>query len=140
MRLGRRAAARRAAGGPAVVGRDSLSVAGYALLKGMLWVRADARCERCRSRAGPLDPEHVVPRSAGGADSWANLWVACRYGCHRLKEAPYATGRLLVEPQGDGRFKFLLVRGTKYDYQVVEVAWGGRAPDPEEARALAALV
>lgn len=137
MRLGRRAADRRAAGGPAVTGRPALSVAGYLGLRRLIvWDRAGARCERCHAFGAHL--EHAIPRSAGGEDSWANCWATCP-ACHRLKEAPYATARLLVEPQGDGRFKFLLVRGTKHAYQVIGVAWGGRVPYPDETLALAAL-
>ena len=136
MRLGAKAKARRAAGGPAVKGRPALSVSGYAALRTMLFVRANNRCECCSARLR-LQIEHAVPRSAGGADSWANCWVTCER-CHRMKEAPYsaATGRLLVAPQGDGRFKFRIVKGTKSAHQVLEVRWGGRGPTYTETEYL----
>jgi hypothetical protein len=42
-----------------------------------------------------MDPDHVVPRSAGGGDELSNLLHVCR-PCHRLRAAPYAEGRLLA--------------------------------------------
>lgn len=141
--VGQRARERRAAGGPRAVGRPSLSSAGYETLKALIFERrAGWRCEACGKRA-PLDPEHAVPSSHNGADSWGNIWAACAGpdGCHRWKEASYSgpRGRLLVEPIGDGRFVFRVARGTKHE-PVVMLEWtNGRKPTVEESVRLAAL-
>lgn len=139
MRLGRAAAKRREHGGPQAVGRESLSVAGYAALKGMIFVnRARGCCERCSDSRNILDPDHAVPRSKGGPDAWWNIVILCRT-CHQMKDLPFDVGRLLIEPQGDGRFKFLLVRGTKHAYEIIDVKWGGRGATYTEQRILAQL-
>lgn len=96
---------------PRVTGRPALSVEGYAALKVLLWFRAEGRCEYCGivAEQALLDPEHVQARSAGGPDSWANIAVLCRRH-HRMTESAFIHGRLLVDPLGDGRFRFRLVR------------------------------
>ena len=44
--------------------------------------QAGNRCGYCLSPQhlvlGPLEIEHIVPRSKGGADDESNLWLACR--------------------------------------------------------------
>lgn len=35
------------------------------------------RCQYCGGRRGPMTTDHVVPRSMGGGDTWANLVCAC---------------------------------------------------------------
>ena len=46
----------------------------------------------------------------------------------------------MVEPQGDGCFKYVLVTGSKAAPRVVDVKWGGRAPPEEAALQLAAIM
>lgn len=106
-RLGQRAAERRRAGGPRVVGRSALSVAGWTAVKYRVWLRAEGRCEvvleglRCPQEAN--DPEHVLACSAGGEDDPNNTLAVCRPH-HRQTEAAFCRGRLVVTPLGQGRF------------------------------------
>jgi len=51
---------------------------------------ADNRCGYCLSPQhlilGPLEIEHLIPRSLGGSDDESNLWLACRM-CNNFKAA-----------------------------------------------------
>lgn len=121
-------------------GRVSLPPTAYARLKWLILdTRAGWRCERCRIRQGPLDLDHAVLRSHGGSDTFENCQILCR-SCHRLRDLPFSLGRLEVEPQGDGRFKYVLLRGSKRAPVVVDVKWGGRPPTEEEAARLAEIM
>lgn len=131
-------AARLRAGGPTSLHRDALSLAGLAVLRELVFARENWRCGWCCSFA-PLQLEHAVERSAGGADTWSNTWGVCPNG-HLLKTASYTTGRLLVEPLGDGRFHIEFVRGTKRVHHVVFERVIGRAPTAEEQTVLDQLV
>ena len=141
--IDRAARRRRALGGKRAAGRPSLSSMGYAALKAMLVIRAEGRCEYLRV-AEPLDPEHAVPRSAGGSDAWQNVWMSSRRA-HRMKEAAFDQGRLLVEPLGDGRFHFRLVRArdkfayARGEYELLGERVGGRAATEEELEMLEGL-
>lgn len=91
------------------VGRVSLSRAGLAALRIHVWTRGGGRCEACQTR--PMQElEHALPRSRGGADSAENCWGTC-IPCHRLKEAPFTAGRLIVTPLGGERFRMERVWG-----------------------------
>jgi len=79
-----------------VTGRPNVNRTLWEAMKRALWVRARGRCEACRSVSGPLDPHHVQKRSQGGDDSLWNLVLLCR-PCHQRTDAPFQTGRLLVE-------------------------------------------
>lgn len=48
--------------------------------------RAGGRCEKCRSRAGRLQCDHIVPVSQGGTHELSNLRMLC-LPCHRPKSA-----------------------------------------------------
>lgn len=95
--VGAAAKARREHGGPRVVGRESLPVPEWMVLKAALYHRAHGRCENplCR-RAGGLDPHHVVKASAGGADTAENIVMLCRR-CHDATDLP-VDQRLGVAP------------------------------------------
>lgn len=73
-------------------------------------VRAKHRCEFCGS-GGRLDIHHVVRRSAKRDDSPDNA-VALDRVCHRLTEAPYETGRLVITPLGNESFNMRIIRAT----------------------------
>lgn len=83
-------------------------------LRAQVLVRARGQCEyRPRTSDvvihwGPLDVHHVVPRSAKRDDSPSNAACLCRVH-HRMTEAPYLCGRLVIEPLGKGRFRFTRV-------------------------------
>lgn len=66
------------------------------------------RCAFCGTRQGVLDPHHVLkPRAKYLTDPNAVVTLCRR--CHRRVEAPYTKGRLVVTPDGHGRFRFDLV-------------------------------
>ena len=109
-RVGQAARERVQAGGKLALGRDSETRDGYRALVSRLLERARRRCEWSGVR-GLLDPAHIRARSAGGADEEDNLVMLAR-AAHDLMSAPYARGRLLVAPLGQGRFCFRLVRGA----------------------------
>ncbi len=50
--------------------------------------QANNRCGYCLSRQryvfGPLEIEHIIPKSCGGSDEESNLWLACRL-CNSYK-------------------------------------------------------
>ena len=102
--IARRALKRRAAGGIRAIGRNSLPSAEYAELRRQIFERAGYRCECCRLHVA-TELEHAQSASRGGADSADNCWGTCRL-CHRWKEAPFANGRLVVVPLGDGQFRW----------------------------------
>ena len=106
VRPGRRAARRVRAGGKLAVGRPSETLAGYRALRERIKARAKGRCEvpLCRTRRGPFDLDHVVPRSHGGEDSDDNCLWLCRR-CHEHKHRH----DILISPLGDGRFHFEFV-------------------------------
>ncbi|MBA2563854.1 MAG: HNH endonuclease [Gemmatimonadetes bacterium] len=78
-----------------------------ALTKKNVLKRDGHRCQYCASAHGKMTTDHVVPRSAGGADSWANLVCACA-GCNRRKgnRTPQQAGMQLLRqpsaPRGVG--------------------------------------
>ena len=122
-------------------GRASLPGAAYLRLKWMILDRAGWRCERCRARI-PLQVDHAVLRSHGGADVWSNLNALCigSSGCHAMKDRPYRDGRLHVTPLGDGRFRYDVIHGVKSRQQIGDIRWGGRPPTEAEAVTLAEIM
>lgn len=72
--------------------------AGPAWTKPGVLKRDGHRCGYCGGAASTVD--HIVPRSRGGANSWANSVAAC-YGCNQAKAdrtPPEAGMRLRVKP------------------------------------------
>ena len=150
-RIDQRAVRRRAEGGKRAIGRESLSSAAYAVLQRMIWIRAGgdphllgvARCEACGRRTEFIGLEHAVARSQGGKDSWSNCFVRC-LSCARWKETAFSSvprGRLLPVPiPGEpGRFDFIEAHGSKSQWTSSRHWFGGRVPDDEERKVLAAL-
>lgn len=139
-RVGEAARRRIRGGGVTSKGRASLSVAGLAVLRNMVFGRAGGRCEACGERRF-LQLEHALPRGRGGSDSWQNCWAVCGGlgGCHRKKESSFRPGRLLVSPCGDGRFVFRLATGEKHSPIILHEWTGGRVATPSEAEVLATL-
>jgi 5-methylcytosine-specific restriction endonuclease McrA len=59
-----------------------------------------------------LEVHHVVKRAQGGSDFDLDRLVALCAPCHAQTDVPYARGRLVTTPLGQGRFTFTVVRGT----------------------------
>jgi len=55
---------------------------------------------------------HVVKRAHGGSDFDLDRLVALCPPCHAQTDAPYARGRLVITPLGDGRFTVEVTRGA----------------------------
>ena len=103
VRPGRRARRRVRAGGKLAAGRPSETLAGYRAFRKRVRARAEGKCEVpwCRWRRGRFEMDHVVPRSAGGADADDNcVWLCAHH--HRRKHE----GRLFIVALGRGRFQF----------------------------------
>lgn len=135
--VGRAARKRIRDGGPLAHGRESLSIAGLDRLREMLMVRANGRSE-WSGLPGPLQLEHAIFRSHGGRDAWDTTWLATPTE-NAQRHASYEKGRLLVFPQGDGRFVGQFVRGTKDSPEVLESREFGRPPTDEERAELESL-
>jgi 5-methylcytosine-specific restriction endonuclease McrA len=54
---------------------------------------------------------HVVKRAQGGSDFDLDRLVALCPACHAQTDAPYARGRLVITPLGEGRFTSAVIRG-----------------------------
>ena len=103
------------------MGRHSLPSAEYAELKRRIFERAGYRCECCRVHVA-TELEHALPSGRGGEDSWDNCWAVCRAVCHPKKTAPFANGRLVVVPLGDGKFRWEEWRGpTKWTATLIRI-------------------
>ncbi len=61
--------------------------------------RDNYRCQYCGTRRGPMTTDHVVPRSAGGRDTWTNLVCACvRCNNRKGNRTPEQAGLSLARP------------------------------------------
>jgi len=62
--------------------------------------RDNHRCQYCQTVAPDLTVDHVIPRAAGGQDSWENLVAACRKCNHKKgNRTPEQAGmKLLNKP------------------------------------------
>lgn len=112
VRVGARAARRIRAGGPTSVHRQALESSAWRALVAYCRARERGRCFHCRDpRCLPLDPHHVVKRSAGGDDSVDNI-VTLGRPCHDWTDAPYSgrRGRLVIRALGRERFVAAVVQ------------------------------
>jgi len=108
-RLGARSRARVKAGGKLAQGRPSVSLARWREIVAEVRRRAGGRCEvafidahACAMRCGVVGrhPHHVIPRSAGGADTRGNvIWICPAH--HSAVDAPYQRGRLVIRSVDD---------------------------------------
>jgi hypothetical protein len=64
--------------------------------------------------AGALGVHHVVKRAQRGLDFDLDRLVALCPPCHAQTEAPYARGRLVITPLGDGCFTVEVIRGGAF--------------------------
>jgi hypothetical protein len=58
------------------------------------------------------DAHHVVKRAQGGSDFDLDRLVALCPPRHAQTDAPYARGRLVISPLGEGYFTFEVTRGA----------------------------
>ena len=63
---------------------------------------------------GALRVHHVVKRAQRGPDFDLDRLVALCPPCHAQTEAPYARGRLVITPLGDGCFTVEVIRGGAF--------------------------
>ena len=72
------------------------------------------RCARWRCQTGaPLKVYYVVKRTQGrSSDFDLDRLVALCPACHAQTDAPYARGRLVITPLGEGRFSTEVTRGA----------------------------
>jgi 5-methylcytosine-specific restriction endonuclease McrA len=61
---------------------------------------------------GALEVHHVVKRAQGGSDFDLDRLVTLCPPCQAQTDAPYARGRLIIIPLGDGRFTSEVTRGA----------------------------
>src|ERR1700730_15294114 len=123
VRVGAAARRRIQRGGPRATGRPAASLEEWAAIRRMVVRRARWRCQ-AGSRGGALEVHHVVKRAQGGSDFDLDRLVALCPPCHAQTDAPYARGRLIITPVGEGRFTAQATRGGN--------KWAAR-PDPMAA-------
>jgi 5-methylcytosine-specific restriction endonuclease McrA len=110
VRVGAAARRRIQAGGPRATGRPAASLEEWAAIRRQVCRRARWRCQAC-GRGGALEVHHVVKRAQGGSDFDLDRLIALCPPCHAQTDAPYARGRLVITPLGDGRFTGAIARG-----------------------------
>jgi 5-methylcytosine-specific restriction endonuclease McrA len=98
-------------GGPRATGRAAASLEEWAAIRRLVFRRARWRCQAC-GRWGALEVHHVVKRAQGGSDFDLDRLVALCPPCHAQTDAPYARGRLVITPLGEGRFTIEVTRGA----------------------------
>jgi 5-methylcytosine-specific restriction endonuclease McrA len=111
VRVGAAARRRIQRGGPRATGRFAASLEEWAAIRRLVFRRARWRCQAC-GRGGALEVHHVVKRSQGGSDFDLDRLVALCPRCHAQTDAPYARGRLVITPLGEGRFTVEVTRGA----------------------------
>jgi 5-methylcytosine-specific restriction endonuclease McrA len=111
VRVGAAARRRIQSGGPRATGRPAATVEEWAAIRRVVLRRARWRCQAC-GRWGALEVHHVVKRSQGGSDFDLDRLAALCPPCHARTDAPYARGRLVITPLGEGRFTIEVVRGA----------------------------
>jgi len=110
-RLGQAAIERVRAGGKLAVGRESVSLIAWRAIVGAVKARAHGLCEVGGWVHRGDDPDHVVPRSAGGADRMENVIFLCRFH-HEQKNWEFSRGRLLIRADGRGGFDWQIKKAT----------------------------
>jgi 5-methylcytosine-specific restriction endonuclease McrA len=111
VRVGAAARCRIQSDGPRAKGRPAASLEEWAAIRRVVFRRARWRCQAC-GRGGALEVHHVVKRAQGGSDFDLDRLVALCPPCHAQTDAPYARGRLVITPLGDGRFTVEVTRGA----------------------------
>ena len=121
IRVGRATRRRIQAGGPLALGRPSATKDTWRGIRAQVLARARWVCQACGVRTR-LEVHHLVKRSQGGSDFDLDHLVALCRPCHAQTDAPYARGRLVITPSGDGRVTVAVVRAPN--------KWAVREPLP----------
>jgi len=74
--------------------------------------RALHSCAALGAAETPPWRHHVIKRAQGGSDFDLDRLVALCPPCHVQTDAPYARGRLVITPLGEGRFTVEVTRGA----------------------------
>ena len=111
VRVGQASRRRIRAGGPLALGRPSANLEAWREIRAQVLARARWVCQACLVRTR-LEVHHVIKRTQGGSDFDLDRLVALCPPCHARTDAPYARGRLVITPLGQGHFTFTVVRGT----------------------------
>jgi len=111
VRVGAAARRRIQDSGPRATGRPAATLEQWAAIRRTVFRRARWRCQAC-GRWGALEVHHVVKRAQGGSDFELDRLVALCPPCHAQTDAPYARGRLVITPLGDGHFTIEVTRGA----------------------------
>ena len=111
VRVGQASRRRIRAGGPLALGRPSASREAWREIRGQILARAHWRCQACGLPTHRLEVHHIRKRAQGGSDFDLDRLVALCPPCHAQTDAPYARGRLVINPLGGGRFTFEVIRG-----------------------------
>ena len=111
VRLGQASRRRIRRGGPLALGRPAASLEAWREIRPQVLARARWVCQACGVRTR-LDVHHVTKRTQGGSDFDLDRLIALCRDCHVQTDAPYARGRLLITPRGQGRFTFEVMHGA----------------------------
>ena len=111
VRVGAAARRRIQDGVPRATGHPAASPEEWTAIRRVVFRRARWRCQAC-GRGGTLEVHHVVKRAQGGSDFDLDRLVALCPPCHAQTDAPYARGRLVITPLGDGGFTTKVARGA----------------------------
>ena len=65
--------------------RRILNLEAWRNLRAAVFRRDGYTCVYCREKGGPLECDHIIPRSRGGTNTKENLATACRR-CNRSKK------------------------------------------------------
>jgi 5-methylcytosine-specific restriction endonuclease McrA len=129
VRVGAAARRRIQSGGPRATGRPAATVEEWVAIRRVILRRARWRCQAC-GRGGALEVHHVVKRVQGGSDFDLDRLVALCPPCHAQTDAPYARGRLVITPLGDGRFAVEVIRrADKRALAAHATVFAGTCPD-----------
>lgn len=74
----------------------------WADLKHAAFVRDQHRCQNCLRKFDdiPIDPDHVVPRGAGGSNRLSNIRTLCRH-CHNAKHGEGVAPTVEIASSGE---------------------------------------
>jgi 5-methylcytosine-specific restriction endonuclease McrA len=112
VRVGQTARRRIRAGGPVALGRPAASREAWREIRAQVLARARWQCQACGLPTYRLEVHHIRKRAQGGSDFDRDRLVALCRLCHAQTDAPYAQGRLVITPLGQGRVTVEVIHGA----------------------------